>query len=70
MFVYEVLEDVATIGDKGKRLRVVAWGNREPKLDLRPWREEGETEKPGKGICFSEDEARELAEALQKYLAS
>ena len=70
MYNFEILEDVAEIGEHGKALKVVKWGDRAPKLDLRTWRQEGEALKPGKGLTLTEEEAKQLADALQQYLAS
>ena len=69
MYNFEILEDVAEIGEHGKALKVVKWGDRAPKLDLRTWRQEGEALKPGKGLTLTEEEAKQLADALQQYLA-
>ena len=70
MFEFKIEKDLSPIGTKGKALRLVSWGGREAKLDIRAWRQDGEEEKPGKGLTLSDDEARELVAALQKYLAS
>lgn len=70
MFDYKVEKEIKAVGDKGKALRVVSWGGREAKLDLRAWRQDGENEKPGKGITLTEDEARDVLAGLQEYLAS
>ena len=68
MYNFEILEDVAEIGEHGKALKVVKWGDRAPKLDLRTWRQEGAALKPGKGLTLTEEEAKQLADALQQYL--
>lgn len=70
MYDFEILENVADIGKSGKALKVVRWGERAAKLDLRTWRQDGEALKPGKGLTLTEEEAKELAEALQEYLAN
>ena len=68
MYNFEILEDVAEIGEHGKALKVVKWGDRAPKLDLRTWRQEGDELKPGKGITLSDEETQDLLEALRDYL--
>jgi len=68
MYEFKVLQDVAEIGTTGKGLKVVAWGGRAAKLDLRQWRKEGDELKPGKGITLSDEEAQDLLEALRDYL--
>lgn len=69
MYYYTILKDVAEIGQQGKALKVIQWGERAAKLDLRMWRKDGEELKPGKGLTLTKEEAKELAEALQEYLA-
>ncbi len=59
------------IGMVGKKeLCLVSWGDRKAKFDLREWYEDkgGET-KPGKGITFSEQEAKDLKNVLSEYFA-
>lgn len=70
MYEFEVLQDVATIGTTGKALKVVAWGGRAAKLDLRQWRKDGDELKPGKGITLTKEEAQALHKALGDFLAS
>lgn len=68
-YEFAIEQELAEIGTAGKALKVVKWGDRAPKLDFRTWRQEGEALRPGKGLTLTYDEAKELAEALQKYLA-
>ena len=68
MFDFSIEKDLAPIGNKGKALKVVRWGDKPAKLDLRTWRQDGEELKPGKGICFTREEAVELQTALTEYL--
>ena len=70
MFEFEIEKNIAEIGEHGKALKVVKWGDRAAKLDFRTWRQEGDELKPGKGLTLTEEEAKELAEALKEYLAS
>lgn len=69
MYEFTIEKEIADIGEGGKALRLVSWGGRPAKLDLRPWRQEGEELKPGKGLTLTEAEARDLAGALQEYFA-
>lgn len=64
-FKYEVTEKIGTV-EKGIELRVVAWNGNTPKNDLRQWYTNriGE-ERCGKGITFTDDEARELLAILE-----
>jgi hypothetical protein len=45
-----------------KELNLVAWNNRNPKLDVREW--SPDHEKMGKGITLTPEEAAKLAELL------
>ncbi len=61
-------KEIAVLDGGTKELRLVAWNDRPAKLDIRPWRETKDGEiRPGKGITLSDDEAKDLLEALQKY---
>ena len=68
-FKYEITEKIAVLSEKGgwtKELNKVSWNGREAKYDIREWNhEEG---KMKKGTTLSDEEARELKEALNKVL--
>ncbi len=49
-----------------KELNVVAWNEREPKLDIRDWNEDHS--RMGKGVTLTRDEAIKLYECLGTYL--
>ena len=68
MYYHTILKDVAEIGQHGKALKVIQWGERAAKLDLRQWMKDGDDLKPGKGITLSDEEAQDLLEALRDYL--
>lgn len=68
MYDFEIQKDIAPIGDKGKALKIVKWGERPAKLDLRQWRQDGDEMKPGKGLTLTREEAAELQTALTEYL--
>lgn len=68
MIDYEIEEELSSIGNKGKALKVIRWGDNPAKLDLRQWIEKDGDYKPGKGLTLSDAEARELMEALSSYL--
>lgn len=66
-FKYEVKAKLGDLSEK-KELRVVAWSDNEPCLDLRSWwLDKSGKEKCGKGITLTDDEARKLMELLTKY---
>ena len=50
-----------------KELRVVAWGDNDPKYDIRQWKQnEDGTETPFKGITFDSEELYSLYELLKE----
>ena len=50
-----------------KELRVVAWGDNDPKYDIRQWKQnEDGTETPFKGITFDNEELYSLYEILKE----
>jgi hypothetical protein len=67
---YEVIEKIAVLDSDSpspKELRVVAWGNNEPKYDIRNWKKnEDGTETPLKGLTFDNEELQSLYEILQE----
>ena len=65
---YKVLEECGTIStNKGwdLKLRYISWNGRDPKYDLRTWKEDEEGEKCGKGITLTGEELEELLKLLQ-----
>lgn len=64
---FEVVEELGAIGNM--KLRKIRWYENEPKFDLRTWwlDEQSGTERCSKGLCFSDDDARELVALLTKY---
>lgn len=69
-FTYEVLEDIATLGKRGKyelKLRYVSFNGKDPRYDIRPWTvdEEG-NEKMAKGLSLSGEELQALKDVLNK----
>ena len=68
---YTIEKTLAEISDNGvncKRLTLTSWNGYPAKLDLRTWRRDGDQMKPGKGLTLSDEEARALAEALQRHI--
>lgn len=68
-FSYEVTEEIAVLStsNKGwtKELNKVSYNGAAAKFDLRDWAPERES--MGKGITLTEDEAKALKDALDKY---
>ncbi|MBO1001741.1 YdbC family protein [Pseudogracilibacillus auburnensis] len=66
-FSFEIVETIAVLseGNKGwkKELNLISWNGREPKYDIRDWSEDHT--KMGKGVTISENELKELKQALQ-----
>lgn len=70
-FTYEVLEDIATLGKRGKyelKLRYVSFNGKDPRYDIRPWTIDAETgeEKMAKGLSLSGEELQALKDVLNK----
>ena len=61
----KVVKRIAVLSDPEagykKELNLVSWNGAEPKIDLRTWSPEGIALK---GLTMTEDEAKELCEAL------
>jgi hypothetical protein len=51
-----------------KELNLVAWNEREPKIDLREWSEDHR--RMGKGVTLTREEGAKLHECLGQYLKS
>lgn len=65
---YEVMNEIGELGN-GKKVRVVSWNGRESKIDIRQWTtDDNGNERCGKGICLTNDEAKNLIDVLSKYL--
>lgn len=68
-FTYEVLEDYGLVGERNNgwelRLRYVSFNGKEPKYDLRPWKDTEDGEKMGKGIQISGDELEKLLSIIK-----
>lgn len=65
---FTIERELATLDGGKKKLCIVSWCKRPGKLDLRSWNEKDGTERPGKGITLTDDEAADLLEALHDYL--
>lgn len=66
--LYEVLEKCGVISENGDwktELRYVSWNGREPKYDIRPWKDDPDGEKCGKGITLTGDELETLLGILK-----
>ena len=63
MITHQIEKTLAEIGNK--RLMLTSWNGNPAKLDFRRLDDEG---KPLKGMTLTDEEARELAEALTAYL--
>jgi len=64
---FEIIQEIATLSktDSGytKEINLISWNGAKPKYDVRSWAPD--REKCGKGIALSEEEARNLLQALQ-----
>lgn len=65
---YKVIKDFGEIevDKKGwkKRLKLIQWGDNQPKYDIRPWSEDNT--KFGKGITLDEDEIYALSLLIEE----
>lgn len=68
-FQYEITKELGVLSQSKsgwtKELNLVAWNNGHPKFDLRDWAPE--KAKMGKGVTFTEEEARVLCKLLNDY---
>jgi len=68
---YEIVRKLGTLSDGErswrKELNIVAWNDREPRLDIREWSEDHS--RMGRGVTMSPDEAGRLYEYLGTYLS-
>lgn len=65
MVTFQIEKTLAEIGEGGKRLTLTSWNGNPAKLDLRKWKDDGT---PGRGMTLTNDEARELLDALTACL--
>lgn len=66
---YDIVEKIAVLSERGdwtKEINKVSWNDRPAKFDLRDWNHE--QGKMGKGVTLTEEEAKNLMEALQGVL--
>lgn len=70
-FSYEIIEEIGQVGKPtasgwSTRLNLISWNGGSPKLDIRSWNED--MSRMGKGVSFSEEDAKDLALLLNSYL--
>lgn len=67
---FEIVRKLGLLSEGGrgwrKELNIVAWNEREPKLDIREWSEDHA--RMGRGVTMTRDEAGRLYEYLGTYL--
>ena len=66
-FKFEITRHIKTLSTNAKgwskEVNMVSWNERETKLDIREWDESHE--KMGKGLTFTQEEVKNLKEALE-----
>lgn len=66
---YEITEKLGVLSERGdwtKEINMVSWNERPAKFDLRDWNhEEG---RMGKGVTLTDEEAKNLIEALKDVI--
>lgn len=71
-FKFDVLENIAVLSEGGaysREMNIVSFNGRKARLDVRVWKQDGDGKKvPLRGIQLTDDEARALADAINKYL--
>lgn len=71
-FEVRIVEHIAVLSESGsysRELNVVSFNNREPRLDVRVWRQDGSGSKvPLKGLQLTDTEASTLCDALRNYI--
>ena len=71
-FEVQIVEHIATLSESGnysRELNVVSFNNREPRLDVRVWLQDGSGNKtPLKGVQLTDTEANALCGALKNYI--
>jgi hypothetical protein len=69
---FEIVRKLGLLSEGGrawrKELNIVAWNDREPKLDIREWSEDHS--RMGKGVTMTREEGGRLYEYLGVYLKS
>jgi hypothetical protein len=67
---FEIVRKLGALSESAsgwrKELNIVAWNEREPKLDIREWAQDHT--RMGKGVTLTRDEAAKLYEFLAGYL--
>lgn len=68
--MYKILEECGTLSTNASgwslKLRFISWNGKDPKYDLRSWKEDEEGEKCSKGITLTGDELETLLKILKK----
>ena len=66
---YKVLEECGTISTNARgwsmKLRYISWNGKDPKYDLRSWKNDESGEKCGKGITLTGEEMEALLAIMQ-----
>lgn len=67
-FTYKIIREIAVLSERtngwSKQLNLIAWGDNEPKYDIRDWGPN--REKMGKGVTLSPAELQSLTEVLDE----
>lgn len=69
-FEFEIVRHIATLSESGaytRELNAVSFNGRPARLDVRAWRQDGDTKTPLKGIQITDAEAKALYAVLGDY---
>lgn len=65
---YDITEHLGVISETARgwtrEVNMISWNGREPKVDIRDW--SPEHDKMSKGLTFTKDELKKLAEIIEK----
>ena len=68
---YRIVRPLGTLGTNGNittELNLISYNNYKPKLDLRKWEKKGDNKILQRGLTLTDDEAKNLYNALKDYL--
>ena len=68
---YRIVRPLGILGEKDNittELNLISYNNYKPKLDLRKWEKKGDNKILQRGLTLTDDEAKNLYNALKDYL--
>lgn len=68
---YRIVRPLGILSEKDNittELNLISYNNYKPKLDLRKWEKKGDNKILQRGLTLTDEEAKELFNALKEYL--